>query len=55
MASSAEIFRQRTDHRGPLSKLYEDSVIESLVFPGDLADLEHFAIFGIRERSFESS
>lgn len=55
MASSAEIFRQKTDHRGPLSKLYEDSVIESLVFPGDLADLEHFAIFGIRERSFESS
>jgi len=55
MSSSAEIFRQRIDQKGPLSTLYEKSVKESLVFPGDLADLEHFAIFGIRDRVFESS
>ena len=52
MASSAQLFRQDIDAKGPLSALYKGSSEPSLVFPGDLADLEHFAIFGIRERAF---
>ena len=52
MSASAKLFREQIDNRGPLSKLYEGSSEPSLVFPGDLADLEHFAVFGIRERSF---
>jgi hypothetical protein len=52
MASSAPLFRQDIDAKGPLSALYKGSSEPSLVFPSDLADLEHFAIFAIRERAF---
>jgi len=43
------------DQRGPLSKLYSTSVGDGLLYPSDLADLEHFAVFRIRERQFETS
>lgn len=43
------------DQRGPLSKLYTVATSDGLVFPGDLSELEHFAVFRVRERKFELS
>jgi hypothetical protein len=43
------------DQTGPLAKLYSTSVQDGLLYPSDLADLEHFAVFRIRERQFETS
>jgi len=52
---SSEYLDASLDQRGPLSSLYNTAVQDSLLYPGDLADLEHFAVFRIRERQFETS
>lgn len=40
---------------GPLKKLYARSTSQDLLFPSDLADIEHFCVFRIRERTFAST
>jgi hypothetical protein len=40
---------------GPLRKLYSRGKRQDLLFPSDLADIEHFCVFRIRERTFETT
>lgn len=40
---------------GPLRKLYGRTKSQDLLFPSDLADIEHFCVFRIRERTFAFS
>ena len=40
---------------GPLQKLYARTKKQDLLFPSDLVDIEHFCVFRIRERTFETT
>ena len=40
---------------GPLQKLYARTKKQDLLFPSDLADIEHFCVFRVRERTFDTT
>lgn len=54
MAESKTQFDRSIQARGPLEVLYRQSSSEGLVFPGDLKELEHFAVFRVRDRVFDT-
>lgn len=51
--NSTSSLDQDLAERGPLKKLYSKSLQDGLIFPGNIKDLEHFAVFRIRDRKFD--